>query len=84
MQEYAAKMKQYEADLDKRIAGLEASSNVLVVEALESRKIIKKDFSILLSTLKGKPLYIIEQGKCAPSTDFVKTHNEAVDRANQK
>jgi hypothetical protein len=83
IQEYSAKMKEYEDNLDKRIAGLEEASNILVTEAIESRKVIKKDFSVILASIKGKPLYIIEQGKCSPSTDFVRAYNESVERANK-
>ena len=84
LQDYAQKMKEYEASLDKRIAGLEEASNLLVTEAIESRKVLRKDFSVILSTIKNRPLYTIDQGKCAPSEDFVRVYNDAVNRANAK
>src|SRR5574343_652020 len=62
----AEKMQAYVEKLDARIAGLKEASNTLVTEAIESRKIIKKDFNTILASVKNKPLYKIEQGKCAP------------------
>lgn len=81
--ECAEKMKEYVDKLDSRIAGLEEASNTLVTEAIESRKSIKKDFNAILASVKNKPLYKIEQGKCAPSEDLIRVYNEAVDRANK-
>ena len=80
--ECAEKMKEYEAKLDKRISGLEDASNTLIVEALESRKVLKKDFNTILLSIKNKPLYTIEQGKCTPSPDLIRAYNEAINRAN--
>lgn len=83
---YAKKMEEYNIKLDGRIAGLEEASNVLVTEAIESRKSIKKDFNTILASIKNKPLYVVNNvtGECAPSADLVRVYNEAVDRANQK
>lgn len=80
--ECAEKMKEYEQKLDERISGLEDASNTLIVEALESRKVLKKDFNTILLSIKNKPLYTIEQGKCTPSPDLIRAYNEAITRAN--
>lgn len=83
--ECAEKMKEYTDKLDKRISGLEEASNTLVLEAVESRKIAKKDFNAIMASIKNKPLYVVKpSGECAPSADLVRIYNEAVDRANQK
>lgn len=84
--ECAEKMKEYTEKLDSRIAGLEEASNTLVTEAIESRKVIRKDFSTILASIKNKPLYVVNNvtGECAPSVDLVRVYNEAVDRANKK
>lgn len=83
--ECAKVVKKYELELDKRIAVLESASNVLVVEAIESRKALKKDFSTILNSIKNKPLYVVKQdGKCAPSEDLIRVYNDAVNRANQQ
>lgn len=83
--ECAEKMKEYTEKLDQRISGLEEASNTLVIEAVESRKIAKKDFNAIMASIKNKPLYVVKpSGECAPSTDLVRVYNEAVDRANLK
>lgn len=83
--ECAEKMKEYTEKLDKRISGLEEASNTLVLEAVESRKIAKREFSAIMASIKNKPLYVVKQsGECAPSPDLIRVYNEAVERANQK
>lgn len=84
IQEYTQKMTEYEKALDNRIAIIEEASSVLITEAIESRKNIKKDFNVILQSIKNKPLYVIEQGKCAPSPDLIKAYNDAISRVNIK
>jgi len=80
--ECAARMKAYNDRLDNLIVKIEESSTKLVTESQEARLALKKDFGVILSTIKNKPLYVIEQGKCAPSVEFIDIYNKAIDRVN--
>jgi hypothetical protein len=83
LKDYEQKMNEYKENLNKRIIKIEEDSNTLSEEILTSKKDVKKDYVTILSTIKGKPLVIIEKDKCTPSTDFIRVYNEAVTRANQ-
>ncbi len=82
--ECAIKMKEYEDKLDKRIATIEANSTKLVEQSDANQEALKKDYASILLTIKGKPLYTVVAGKCAPTKDFVDVYNKAIDRANEK
>jgi hypothetical protein len=76
------KNKEFTDKLDTLIVTIENNSSKLVSESVEARKVLKKDISTILLTIKNKPLYIIEQGQCKPSDDFINAYNQAVDRIN--
>lgn len=82
-QECNDRMMEYNKRLDSLITKIEDSSNALIKESQESRIALKKDVSTILSTIKNKPLYTIEHGKCKPSDDFIDTYNKVVERVNQ-
>lgn len=79
----ATRMQEYSDNLEKRMSALVATSNQLALATIDNRASLKKDFSAILSNIKGKPLYTIEQGECKPSNDYISTYNEAVKRANK-
>lgn len=81
--EYEKKMKVYQEDLDNRIALLVDTSNILVKEATESRKSLKADYAIIMASVKGKPLYIVKEDKCTPSSDFINAYNAAITRISK-
>lgn len=81
--ECSIKMNEFNNSLDKLIVVIQDSSSSLIKESVESKISLKKDISTILSTIKNKPLYVIEHGKCAPSTEFIDTYNQIVDRVNK-
>jgi flagellar capping protein FliD len=82
-EECAQKSKEYNDKLDKLIDKISENSELLIASSEASSASLKKDFGTILTTIRNKPLYVIEQGKCTPSKDFVDAYNEAVDRVNQ-
>lgn len=82
--EYVKKTKDYEDKLDKRIANIEANSAALLEGANKDKAALSKDLSNILNTIKGKPLYILEEGKCKPAPILVDTYNETIKRINKE
>lgn len=82
--EYTKQMKDFNDKLDKRIDNLEQSSAVLITASIANKEQAAKDFKTILQAAKNKPLYTIQNNICAPSTDFINTYNEAINRANKK
>jgi soluble cytochrome b562 len=81
--EYTEQMNKYKENLNIRIEQIEEASNILAKEALDARKITKKEFKTIITKYIDKPMIVIEEGTCKPSEDFIKAYNEAVDRANK-
>lgn len=81
--ECAARMKSYEDKLDKRIANIENNSTILIETANQDKLALRKDYANILATIKGKPLYIIEQGKCKPANLLIDSYNEGIKKANE-
>ncbi len=81
--ECAQRVKEYEEKIDGRIKSIENSSSALIEQSALADAARKKDYAAILFTIKGKPLYVIEQGKCKPSPDFVKAYNEGIERSNK-
>jgi uncharacterized protein (UPF0276 family) len=80
--ECAARIKQFEEGLDKRIANIENTSGLILDQTTAANITRKKDFVDILASIKNKPLYTIEQGKCKPSTDFIDAYNKGIEEAN--
>ena len=72
----------YTKKIGDRIEKIEGNSSQLLSAAAEADKARQKSFNDILFTIKGKPLYTIQQGKCTPSDDFVKAYNEGIKKAN--
>jgi hypothetical protein len=82
--ECTERMAEFNNSLKEVITVIEKNSSTLVKQSEESNLILKKDISNILSTIKNKPLYIIKDGKCSPSVDFVEGYNQIIDRVNKK
>lgn len=82
--ECVERMQKYNDKLDTLIVAVESSSASLAAKNIEDKESLRKDFAVILATIKNKPLYVIEQGKCKPSEDFVNIYNQVVDRVNVK
>lgn len=81
--EYTKIIDEYKANQIKRIDTLVATSDQLVLQLLNNNKQRQIDFTNILSSIKNKPMYTIEQGVCKPSEDYINLFNESVNRANK-
>jgi hypothetical protein len=81
--DYEKKMKVYQDAMDARIAVLQDASNVLVKEAIDSRVTRKAEITAILAAVKGKPMYVVKENKCAPSPEFINAYNAAVEKVNR-
>lgn len=81
---YKKEIQGYNDRLDKRIDNIEKNSDALVTNAINSKDQYSKEFKAILQATKGKPTFIVQNGTCLPSKDFMDGFNEAIKRANQK
>ena len=82
--EYAEKLKAYEDKVDARIGKIEKLGSELQILAEVDSVTTRNAFNEILLATKGKQMYIIKDGKCSPSKDFIDAYNLAVDKANAK
>lgn len=80
---YEARIKEYEDNIVKKIDSIESLSNTLAIESRENNEIVARDIEDILKKVKGKPLVIIKDGECIPSTTFSNSIGELNKRANQ-
>lgn len=81
---YEKQIKDYNDRLNTRITNLEDRSTVLIEQTLLGNQATKLDLANLLKTLKGKPLYTIDnKGMCQLSPDFIKTYNDGIKKVNK-
>lgn len=78
------RIKEYESTVLSRIDVIEQNSTLIIKQNEELRETAAKDFKAIIKATKGRPMYTIQAGVCAPSEDFVKAYNDAMVRANQK
>lgn len=78
--EYNAKLAEYSTSIDKRIEVIEKASNTLILEAVEARKIRKKEFESLANLIKAKPMFVVSGTECKPSPDLIEVYNKAAQR----
>lgn len=81
--EYQEQLKAYNARLDAHIKTLEENSTTLATEISKHNVRITKGIAEILETSKGKPPYVIIDGKCAPSDNFIATYNSLIRKANE-
>lgn len=67
-----------------RISQVEKNLDEIADLATTQQDKLSKDIQEILKKVKSKPIVIIKNGKCIPSTNFVDGINEAIRRANQK
>jgi hypothetical protein len=73
IQQIHARISQVEKALDK------------VADLAEQQEVqMSKDIDTILKKIKAKPVVIVKNGKCVPTTNFLEGINEAIRRANQK
>lgn len=80
---YQQKIREYEEGINKKIDTIEALSTSLVTNSAINNNLIAKDISDILNKVKDKPLVIIKNGKCTPSTTFSDTLNQINKRTNE-
>lgn len=78
------RIKDYEDKLLARIDTIEKNSTIIIEQNEALKEASARDFRSIMKATKGRPLYTIQAGVCAPSEDFVKAYNDAMARANQK
>lgn len=81
--ECAAKIKDYEDKVDRRISSIEDISKKLLNETTVSNESFKQFSSKLLNTTKGTPLFVLDKGVCRPSAEYIRAYNEAIAKANK-
>lgn len=81
---YQAKIDKYEKDLEARISSIEKTSTAILDNSILRREEAARDFKQIMAATKGRPLYTITSGICAPNDDFIRAYNDAVARANRK
>lgn len=79
-----ARIKEYEDKLIARIDTIEQNSAIIIQQNEALKESAANDFRAIMKATRGRPLYTIQAGVCAPSEDFVKAYNDAMARANQK
>lgn len=81
---YEKKIQDYNIKLDERIGNIEKNSDALVTNALNSKEQYSKEFKAILAAAKGKPTYVLQNGGCVPSAEFIEGFNAAIRKANEK
>jgi len=67
-----------------RINKVEKNLDEIADMATTQQEKLSKDIDEILKRIKAKPVVVIKNGKCIPSTNFLEGINEAIRRANQK
>lgn len=67
-----------------RITKVEQNLDRIADMAIDQQEKMSKDIDEILKKIKKKPVVIVKNGKCVPSTEFIQGLNEAIRRANQK
>jgi len=81
---YKNEIKVMVSAIDKKIDGLEKSSNNLAITIELSKTTTDRLMRDILKSVQGKPLFTIAaNGVCTPSDDFISAYNRAVKGANQ-
>ena len=80
---YTLVIKDYEANINKKIDSIETLSSTLVIENRENSNILAQDMQAIKDGIKKKPLVIVKDGECNPSTNFSDSFSKINQRANQ-
>ncbi len=71
------KTQEYLEKVSSELSSISASS-------ISQEEQLKEDMSEILARLKKNPVTVVKNGKCTPSTTFLNSIDEAVNRANAK
>ena len=83
-QVYEAKLKAQQDLIDKRIANIEQTSQVLAEQSKIAATSTHADLAKILQAAKNKPLVVYKNGECIPSQTFLDSWNQINLRGNQK
>ncbi len=70
--------------LNTKIDNIEALSNELATQNTLNQNLLSKDLNSLTKNLSKTTPFIIKNGDCIPSEDFINTFNSIIARGNQK
>lgn len=70
--------------LNSKIDNIEDLSNELATQSTISQNIITRDLNNLTKNISKTPPFIIKNGDCIPSEDFINTFNSVINRGNSK
>lgn len=70
--------------LNAKIDNLEMLSVDLATQGSISQTVLSRDLNKLTQNLSKKVPFIIKNGECTPSQDFINTFNEVIARGNLK
>lgn len=82
--ECIAQTEELVQQIHTRISQVEQNLDRIADLATVQQDKLSKDIEQILKKVKSKPVVIVKNGKCVPSTNFVEGINEAIRRANQK
>lgn len=77
-------MAKYQKDIQSKIDTIETDLGKLASIAEIRQDQLSSDITKILVGVKKKPVTIIKEGKCTPSTSFTDSINEAITRVNSK
>jgi hypothetical protein len=77
-------MAKYQKDVQAKIDTIETDLGKIASIAEIREDQLSSDIAKILAGVKKKPVTIIKEGKCTPSTSFTDSINEAITRANSK
>lgn len=77
-------MAKYQKDVQSKIDTIETDLGKIASIAETREDQLSLDIAKILAGVKKKPVTVIKEGKCTPSTSFTDSINEAITRANSK
>ena len=80
---YSLIIKDYESNINKKIDSIETLSTTLVAENRENSTLLAQDMQAIKDGMRKKPLVIVKDGECNPSTNFSDSFSKINQRANQ-
>ena len=79
-----AKTEELIQQIHNRISQAEKTLDKLAALTEQQEVQMSKDIEAILKKIKAKPVVVVKNGKCVPTTNFLEGINEAIRRANQK
>ena len=74
----------YQKQVQEKIVAIESNLDILAELGTLREEQLAQDISQILAGVKKKPVTVVKNGQCNPSTTFVDSINQAISRANQK